>query len=115
VRRSDVPAEDASVEQAIARVLETEAAARAEVARCEAEAAGRIDRAREAARAVGERAERRIGRIRERFEQQIAAEVAALDREVADLDASYALDSQDRTLVARAVAVLAAKMTGDAR
>jgi hypothetical protein len=105
--------DNALVEQAIARVLEAERAARIAVAEAQSEAAAMADRARAAARAIGERTERRIIRIRARFEERIAAEVAALERAAAGLNVNSAFEQADRAPLARAVAMLAAELTRD--
>jgi hypothetical protein len=102
---------DHDVELAIARVLEAERSARAAIAAARAEGSATNERARAAARALAERTERRIGRIRERFEGEVAAEVAALDRSAAALDLRYAPTPADLAALERAIARLAAEIT----
>jgi len=74
-------AEQAEVEEAIARILQAERDAREAVGRCEAQAAARVAAAREQAAAIDARADRRIAALRARID-------AAVDRRVAELDAS---------------------------
>ena len=108
------PADDnALVEQAIARVLDAERSARDSIAEAETEAAAIAERARASARAVGERALRRIVTIRARFEQRIGAEVAALDAAAAGLASPHFVNEADGATVERAVAALAAELTGE--
>lgn len=104
--------ENALVEQAIARVIEAERAARIAVADAQREAAARIEEARTTARAIGERAERRVIAIRTRFERRIAAEVAAFDEPARAPVSNDTLHADDRASLARAVAALAAELTG---
>jgi hypothetical protein len=104
--------ENETVERAIARVLEVERFARVAIADARREGAEMNERARATTRAIAERTERRIGRVRARFEQRIAAEVAALETAAAALDTRYEPNAADRACLGRAVATLAAELTG---
>jgi hypothetical protein len=104
--------ENETVERAIARVLEAERLARVGIADARREGVETNETARATARAIAERTERRIGRVRARFEQRIAAEVAALETAAAALDMRYEPNAADRACLGRAVATLAAELTG---
>jgi hypothetical protein len=104
--------ENEAVERAIARVLEAEQFARGAIADARRESAAMNERARATARAIAERTERRIGRVRAGFERRIVAEVAALEAAAAALDVRYEPNAADRADVGRAVANLAAELTG---
>jgi len=107
------PTDDhALVERAIARVLEAERAARIAIVDAQGQAVAGADRARATALAIGVRTERRIVEIRARFEQRIAAEVAALDRVAATLNVDCGFGEADRSALGRAVETLAAELTG---
>ena len=102
---------DSAADAAIARVLEAERAARAELDRTAIAAAGIVETARDDARSIRERTDRRIARLRERFAAQAAREIAAIEGEIAAQDSVRALDAEDLARVARAVAALAAELT----
>lgn len=104
--------ENEVVERAIARVLEAEQSTLSAIAKARQEGAAINERARATARAITERTERRIGRVREQFEQRIAVEVAALDRAAAALDLRYEPSTAELESLERAVAMLAAELTG---
>lgn len=107
--RDDDPA---AVDAAIARVLDAEARAHAEVERAAREADSLVDDARARARAIGERAEARVRRARHAYETAIATEVARIEVEAAAQEREHPLDQSDRDRVARAVARVAADLTG---
>jgi hypothetical protein len=104
----------ASVDAAIARVLQAERDAREAVQRCAREAEALLEQANERAREVARRAAERSVRV-----QQGSA--AALQRRLDDLTAQQArlqhsalpADTPDR--LRHAIAMLAAQLTGDAR
>ena len=104
--------DNALVEQAIARVLESERAAATAISEAKREAAAIEERARIAARTIADRTERRIACIRARFEARIAAEVAAFDDAAAALPTHYELTDADSTRLNEAVAALAGELTG---
>src|SRR5512137_2560525 len=114
MKRDAHPVADAVVDDAIARVLAAERAARESVAAVERQCAARVDDARAAARAIDERAERRIRAARERFEANVAREVEDLQAQADSLAAPRAPSEADARAVDAAVATLAAILTGEA-
>jgi hypothetical protein len=109
------PRPDDPVEAAIARVLAAEVAARGDIARARDAARQSDEDARTAARALAARNAARIAAIRNAFARHTEAEVGALDREADALATAAPLDAADRERLARALAALAAKLTGAAR
>jgi hypothetical protein len=107
-----VPPLDEAVEAAITRVLEREAAARDAIARANADALDIAEDARAHARSLSLRTEARIRAIRAAFERKASAEVAALDDEAAALESRHVLLPEEIAAMERAVAVLAAELTG---
>ena len=107
-----VPPLDEAVEAAITRVLEREAAARDVIARANAEALAIAEEARAGARALSLRADERIGAVRAAFERKVSAHVAALNDEAAALESRHDPLPEEIAALERAVAVLAAELTG---
>ncbi|MGB2817480.1 MAG: hypothetical protein WBC37_09700, partial [Burkholderiaceae bacterium] len=82
--RVDLPASP-EVDAAIMRVLAAEQAARAEVERCKRSAEQTLEDAHRRAREIAERAARRAARVHRWTEAAIAARVAALESQRAEL------------------------------
>ncbi len=110
--RVDLPASP-EVDAAIMRVLAAEQAARAEVERCKRSAEQTLEDAHRRAREIAERAARRAARVHRWTEAAIAARVAALESQRAELLRS-AGDEDDGAALARAVERLADELTGNA-
>jgi vacuolar-type H+-ATPase subunit H len=110
--RVDLPA-SSEVDEAIMRVLTAEQAARAEVERCKRTADQTLEDANRRAREIAERAARRAARVHRWTEAAIAARVAALEAQRAELLRS-AGDEDDGAALARAVERLADELTGNA-
>ena len=108
--RAQVPASP-EVDAAIMRVLAAEQAARAEVERCKQSAEQAIEDAHRRAREIAERAARRAARVHRWTEAAIAARVAALESQRAELLRS-AGDADEGEALARAVERLADELTG---
>lgn len=109
------PRPDDPVEAAIGCVLGAEVAARTDIARTRDAARQSDEDARAAARALAARNAARIAAIRSAFARHVDAEVGALDRDADALATASPLDDADRERLARALAALAAKLTGGAR
>ena len=107
-QRDDTAVADA----AIARVLAAEAAARDDVATAEREAEALRDDARRRARRIAERGERRTRDARRRHEAAVAREVARLEAESDAQGHAQPLTDADRARIERAVAAVAAMLTG---
>ncbi len=103
---------DATAEAAINRVLSAERDAREAIAQATREADTMNESARAAARALGERTERRIRALRAAFAARLAAEVDAIDVQAAAQDAGQPLSADELDHLERAVAALAAELTG---
>ena len=103
-----------AVEAAIARVLAAETAARADVLRAGEEAHRSDEHARSATRAIMSRSAARIAGVRAAFARRADLEESALAREAQALTAAPALSDADRTMLARAVHILAGQLTGEA-
>ena len=101
------------VDAAIARVLAAEASAREDVEAAGREAEGLLDNARARAREIGDRAERRARTARSRYEAAVMWQVACIEAEAAELQTEHALTASDRERIARAVAAVAADLTGE--
>ena len=108
------PLRNDAVEAAISRVLESEVAARANVAAARAAATEIAERARETARRLALHTDRRIHRIRDAFAVTTAAQVAALEAEAAALGVASGLTQAEAARVDAAVAALARALTGAA-
>jgi vacuolar-type H+-ATPase subunit H len=109
--RVELPASP-EVEAAIMRVLAAEQAARAEVERCKRSADQALEDAHRRAREIAERAARRAARVHRWTETAIAARVAALESQRAEL-LRAAADGDDSRALARAVERLADELTGN--
>ncbi len=105
------PAES-EVDAAIARVVAAEQAAKASIAAAREEAAALAEQSRAAARALADRTQQRIRRLRAAFERQVDGEVAALDAQGRALAGDDAPDAAELERLERAVASLAAQLTG---
>lgn len=101
---------DQAVEVAINRVLEAEARARQAVDLCQRQADEIIERARAHRKRIAERTERRIGRLRARFAQQVARQLASFKVEAKAYSEHPAAGSPG---LDSAVASLAAELTGE--
>ena len=108
------PADAASVDAAIAQVLQAERDAREEVQRCAREAEATVEQAHERARQIARRAAHRSVRVQrwsaailQRQLDEIAAQQARIEQSPAAADAPAQLQ--------RAVEALAAQLTGGAR
>lgn len=108
--RVDLPASP-EVDAAIMRVLAAEQAARAEVEHCKRRAEQTLEDAHRRAREIAERAARRAARVHRWTDAAIAAGVAALESQRAELRRSASDDDGDQAL-ARAVERLADELTG---
>jgi vacuolar-type H+-ATPase subunit H len=108
--RVDLPASP-EVDAAIMRVLAAEQAARAEVERCKRSAEQTLEDAHRRAREIAERAARRAARVHRWTDAAIAARVAALESQRAELLRS-AGDADAGEALARAVERLADELTG---
>jgi hypothetical protein len=97
---------------AMARVLAVEREARIAIARANADVAQIADRARGAARRLVERTEQRVRCIAAAFERELAAQVAAIDAEIAALDVPQPITHEDRAHLERAVEALARQLAG---
>ena len=106
------PLPDEVIEAAITRVLEAEAAARADVDRTRNEALLIAERARERTRRLGATGDRRIRKMRAAFAALVTAEVATLDAEAAALGVAHVLTPAEVARVEAAVTALAGAMTG---
>ena len=103
-----------AVEEAMARVLAAEAAAREQIAQARIEAQHIAERARSDVRALSERTQRRIRRVREAFARGTDAEVAALRAQAAGLAQAPAPVPDEARRIEQAVARVAAGLTGEA-
>jgi vacuolar-type H+-ATPase subunit H len=108
--RVDLPASP-EVDAAIMRVLAAEQAARAEVERCKRSAEQTLEDAHRRAREIAERAARRAARVHRWTDAAIAARVAALESQRAELLRS-AGDADTGEVLERAVGRLADELTG---
>lgn len=101
-----------TVEEAIACVLAAEVAARADTERARDAARESDEDARAGVRAIAARTAARIAAVRAAFAREADAQVGALQREADALAAPHALTDADHALLARALAALAARLTG---
>lgn len=98
--------------EAINEVLEAERRAREAVGRCEADAASLVVAARERARRIQERTDGRISRMRTRCEREVAARVARLHGDAEAVRATPPGEDARAGGLSRALARLAARLTG---
>ncbi len=103
----------ATADEAIARVLRHERAARDAIAAAQAEALHAAEAARADARAIAARADRRMRRVAAAFEREAQARTAALDAQAAAMAQAHVPTSKETAQLARAVQMLAAELTGD--
>ena len=106
-----IPPTDA-VEAAIAQVLAAERSAQDAVARAKDEAVAIAEAARAEGRALNERSERRIRALHAAFDRKVSAALAALEAEAARLATHQDLSDDEQARIERAVAKLAADLTG---
>lgn len=109
------PPSQVAVEAAIARVLAAESGARVAVQEARDAAAARAEAARAAARSIGQRTLSRIATVRTEFDRRIAAEVAELNAEAEALAGAPTLSPAELAALERALAALAAEITGKPR
>jgi hypothetical protein len=105
----------AAVEEAIARVLASERDAREAIANARREAAETAEESRAFARALGERTDVRIRKVRSAFERALAARLEELHAAEAQIETRHDLTDEDRARLDRAIARLAARLTGGER
>jgi vacuolar-type H+-ATPase subunit H len=103
---------DPAVEAGIERVLEAERAAREAVARCEQDAAVLVERARARARHIAQRADTRISALRIQYRNEIAHHLSALRSAEERHAGTLGPGPEQQARLERAVAVLAAQLTG---
>jgi hypothetical protein len=113
--RPAVRPSDTEIEEAIARVLQSERDARNATAAAHSEAAAKVEAARVAGSELARRAERRIARIRRAFEQRVLLTQREVDAETAALAQAAGEDTRVSRREADAVEVLAAELTGGDR
>ena len=101
-------------EASIARVLAAERSARDAVAQANQDAKTLEERARAEARSLAERTERRINAIRLAFDARARAEVAAIEAQASTGDANGSLSQEDMLRLDRAMAAMAAELSGPA-
>ena len=106
------PLRDDAIEAAITRVLEAEAAARADIELARRDASEIAEQARQWARGLAIHTERRIRRVRAAFAARVTAEVAALEAEANALSVAHDLTAMEVLRVETAVATLARGLTG---
>jgi hypothetical protein len=108
------PRPDSAVEAAISRVLEAEAEALAAIEAARRDGAKLVAEASAAAEAVKARSERRIRALTIAFERALQKEIDDLDRKIAGLSVAAIEEATDQAAVSRAVALLAAALSGGA-
>jgi vacuolar-type H+-ATPase subunit H len=106
------PAQQADVEQAIARILQAEREADEAVARCKVECAERAAASRERARKIQARAERRIAALRGKFSVPVSERIRDLDGAVAQPPREAARELASDELLSRAAGAVARELTG---
>ncbi len=104
----------ATVEAAIASVLEAERAAGAAVEDCAAQAQSRVQQARERAHAIAERAAQRTARVRRICAARLEVRLAALERERRALDRGTDVGAADLQRLQAAIDALADALAGGA-
>ncbi len=106
------PDQQAEVERAIARVLQTEREADEAVARCKGECAELLAASRERARGIHTRAERRIAALREKFNVPVGEPVRKLEGDVPQPLQETAREFTSDELLSRAAVAVARELTG---
>lgn len=106
------PTTERAVEAAIAQVLAAEAAARESMVQARRDAQHQAEQSRAAVRAVDERTQRRIRCLRTAFERAADADVMALQAQAQALTAPQAPATDEAARIERAVARVAAQLTG---
>lgn len=109
------PAVDLAVAAQIEAVLAEEQRALAEVTAARVDAEQIVAAGRTRARAILARGEQRLTAVRARMERRVAARVAALEAKAQQLQGPVVLDAATGARLARAVARLAAELTGGER
>ena len=105
---------NAAASAAIERVLEAEREAREAVASCEREARAIVDDARQRASRIAERTAARISTARGRVAARVADAVNRYETEAAALQTTAQIDQEAHKKLGRAVAAVAAELTGEA-
>jgi vacuolar-type H+-ATPase subunit H len=105
-------AQQAEVEQAIARVLQAEREAEDAVARCKLECAERVAASRERARNIQARAERRIAALREKSDAPIVQQIRELEGAAAPSLREAAGDRASDELFIQAAVAVAHELAG---
>lgn len=106
------PGDERAVEAAMAQVLAAEAAARDAVAQARRDAQLEAESTRAAVRALGERTQRRIRCLRAAFERSTHDELRALQAQAAALQSPHKPAADEAVRIERAVARVAAQLTG---
>jgi F0F1-type ATP synthase membrane subunit b/b' len=101
-------------EAALAQVLQAEREAREAVAECRRRAETIVDAGRARARRIQARSEERIAALHVRADRTVGRTVAALAAEAQSLATPLVLDDGQRARLDRAIANLAAEVTGGA-
>jgi hypothetical protein len=109
---ADVSARNDPADAAMARVLGVEREARDAIARAKVDAQHIAEQSRGTVRRLGERTEERVRCIVAAFERTLAAQVAAIDADVAALDVPQPIAPDDRARLEHAVAALARQLAG---
>jgi len=104
---------DEDAEVAFGRVLAAEEEAERAVRECQARAEALHDRVEEALQRLAERAAARRARRLEAYAAVEASELDRFERARAEAERPVQLDGDDRTRLARAVALLACELCGD--
>jgi hypothetical protein len=99
---------------AMERVLEAERAARDAVAGCEREARAIVEEAHRSASRIAERTTARIAATRGRVAVRVTNAVSQCEAEAAALQATAQIEPGQERHIGRAVAAVAAELTGEA-
>ena len=105
---------NAPASAAIERVLEAERVVREAVAGCERDARGIVEDAHRGAARIAERTTARSAAVRRRVAARIADVVRQCETEGDALHATAQIDPEHDQRIGRAVAALAAELTGEA-
>jgi hypothetical protein len=105
---------NAAASAAIERVLEAERVATEAVASCEREARAIVDEARRSASRIAGRATARIALARNRAARRVADAARQCEAEAAALHETAQLDPANERRIGKAVAAVAAELTGEA-
>jgi vacuolar-type H+-ATPase subunit H len=100
------------VEAALGEVLAAEGEAREAIAECRRRAEALTDAGRARARHIRARTEERIATLRGQADRSVKHRVAALGEETRALTTALVIDDAQRARLDRAIAALAAELTG---